>query len=126
MVQESAPSPAEPAGGIDWWGVEVDARRGEEDSKLGGYESGYGYCLPPYGTAYRRALRTTRTRSRTRPEALGGGLSRLTRVAKVTRLSVDVDQSLGCRPHRLERPRPALRHHPPTQGSSWGYFKSQF
>jgi len=31
-----------------------------------GYESGYRYCLPPYGTAYRRALRTTRTRVRTR------------------------------------------------------------
>ena len=31
-----------------------------------GYESGYGYCLAPYGTAYRRALRTTRTRIRTR------------------------------------------------------------
>ena len=30
------------------------------------YESGYGYCLPPYGTAYRRALRTTRTQIRTR------------------------------------------------------------
>jgi len=29
-------------------------------------ESGYGYCLPPYGTAYLRALRTTRTRIRTR------------------------------------------------------------
>ena len=31
-----------------------------------GYESGYGYCLQPYGAAYRRALRTTRTRTRTR------------------------------------------------------------
>ena len=27
-----------------------------------GYGSGYEYCPPPYGTAYRRALRTTRTR----------------------------------------------------------------
>ena len=26
----------------------------------------YDYCLPPYGTAYRRAIRTTRTRLRTR------------------------------------------------------------
>ena len=31
-----------------------------------GYECGYGYCLPPHGPVYRRALRTTRTRSRTR------------------------------------------------------------
>ena len=31
-----------------------------------GYESGYGYCLPSYGTGYRRALRTTRTRLLTR------------------------------------------------------------
>ena len=29
-----------------------------------GYESGYGYCLPPHSTAYRRALRTTRNRLR--------------------------------------------------------------
>ena len=28
--------------------------------------SGYGYWPPPYSTAYRRALRTTRTRLRTR------------------------------------------------------------
>ena len=32
----------------------------------------------------------------------------------------------GTRVPGLERPRPALHHHPPTQGSSWGYFKSQF
>ena len=31
-----------------------------------GYLLGYGYCLPPYGTAYRSALRTTRTRTTTR------------------------------------------------------------
>ena len=31
-----------------------------------GYFPGYGYCLPPYGTAYRSALRTTRTRTTTR------------------------------------------------------------
>jgi hypothetical protein len=31
-----------------------------------GYDSGYGYCLSPYGAAYRRALRTTCTRLRTR------------------------------------------------------------
>ena len=31
-----------------------------------GSESGYGDRLPPYGTAYRRALRTTRTRFRNR------------------------------------------------------------
>jgi hypothetical protein len=43
-------------------------------SKVGGYESGHRCCLPPYGTGCRRALRTTRTRSHTRPEALGGGL----------------------------------------------------
>ena len=30
------------------------------------YESGYGYGLSPYDTAYRRARRTTRTRIRTR------------------------------------------------------------
>ena len=28
-----------------------------------GYLFGYGYCLPPYGTPYRSALRTTRTRT---------------------------------------------------------------
>jgi hypothetical protein len=28
-----------------------------------GYEGGSRYCLSPYGTAYRRALRTTRTRN---------------------------------------------------------------
>ena len=44
-----------------------------------GYESGYGYCLPPYGTAYRKALRPARTRLRTRirictaPGAIAGG-----------------------------------------------------
>jgi len=32
---------------------------------LAGYLFGYGYCPPPYGPAYRRALRTTRTRLRT-------------------------------------------------------------
>ena len=31
-----------------------------------GYLFGYGYCLPAYGTAHRSALRTTRTRTRTR------------------------------------------------------------
>ena len=31
-----------------------------------GYVFGYGYCLPPYATAYREALRITRTRRRTR------------------------------------------------------------
>ena len=37
-----------------------------------GYEAGYGYCLSPYGAAYRRALRTTRTRlaAKSRPRAL--------------------------------------------------------
>jgi hypothetical protein len=28
-----------------------------------GFLFGYGYCLPPYGTAYCSALRTTRTRT---------------------------------------------------------------
>ena len=40
-----------------------------------GYESGYGYCLSPYGTAYRRALRTTRTRVRTRGAEVGAVLA---------------------------------------------------
>ena len=40
------------------------ARSGQ--ANLAGYESGYGYGLLPYGTAYRRALRTTRTRFRNR------------------------------------------------------------
>ena len=31
-----------------------------------GYVFGYGYCLPPYGTTYRSALRTTRSRTTTR------------------------------------------------------------
>jgi len=35
-------------------------------TRSAGYESGYGYCLPPYDTAYRSALRTTRTRTTTR------------------------------------------------------------
>jgi len=33
-----------------------------------GFESGYGHRLPPYGTPYRRAPRTTRTRLRTRTQ----------------------------------------------------------
>ena len=45
-----------------------------------GYESGYGYCLTPYGTSYGRALRTTRTRFCTRarltPWPLKGYLAR--------------------------------------------------
>ena len=43
---------------------------------LPGYESRYGYCLPPYGTAYRTALRTSRIRRNTRPRtpsSLGDG-----------------------------------------------------
>ena len=31
-----------------------------------GCEGGCGYCLPPFGTAYRSSLRTTRTRCTTR------------------------------------------------------------
>jgi hypothetical protein len=34
-----------------------------------GYVLGYGFYLPPYGTAYRSALHTTRTRTRTRSHA---------------------------------------------------------
>jgi len=38
-------------------------------------ESGYEYWLPPYDTAYHRALRTTRTRLRTRRTAFFSGLT---------------------------------------------------
>ena len=31
-----------------------------------GYDGGYGYSVPPYGTSYRRVLRTTRIRRTTR------------------------------------------------------------
>jgi hypothetical protein len=40
-----------------------------------GYETGYGYCLPPYGTAYRSALRTTRTRNTYPNEEVRGQLA---------------------------------------------------
>ena len=36
-----------------------------------GYLFGYGYCLPPYGAAYRSTLRTTRTQPRTRGASRG-------------------------------------------------------
>ena len=39
--------------------------RGSDEA---GCKSGYGYCLPHYGTAYGRALRNTRTLLRTRDE----------------------------------------------------------
>jgi hypothetical protein len=50
-------------------------------------KTGYGYCLPPYGTAYRSALRTTRTRT---DLGCGVGLSRAV-VRDVPCLAVDVD-----------------------------------
>ena len=66
---------------------------------------GYGYWLPPYGTAYRRALRTTRTRIRTRmskgeeglPRGGGGAREHAPRILPVPDLS--------CLPVRHDRAR---------------------
>ena len=45
-----------------WVRVAIDTLGAIGISRETGYDSGYGYYIPPYGTAYRRALRTTRTR----------------------------------------------------------------
>jgi len=84
---------------------------------ISGYESGYGYCLASYGTAYRRVLHTTRTRRRTRIR------SRHTSVVAddADHTQLGADQSVDLRDRKAERAVAVEHPHLPAPGTVSNY-----